>query len=40
KSNTELNEVFMKSGVDNISINTAEDYVKSLRNLFKSRELR
>jgi uncharacterized protein (DUF58 family) len=40
QSNSELKDVFMKSGVDNISISTDGDYIKPLRNLFKSRELR
>lgn len=36
----ELNDVFLKAGVDSISIATDQDYVKPLRNLFKTREIR
>jgi hypothetical protein len=32
-----LNELFVKTGVDAVSINTAEDYVRPLIRLFKSR---
>lgn len=32
-----LNEVFKKSGVDNVFINTNQDYVKALISLFKKR---
>jgi uncharacterized protein (DUF58 family) len=32
-----LNEVFLRSGVDNVMIRTDEDYVKPLINLFKHR---
>lgn len=37
KRNDLLNNVFRKSGVDNTSIGTHEDYVKPLMNLFKRR---
>jgi uncharacterized protein (DUF58 family) len=32
-----LSDIFQKSGVDNVSINTEEDYVKALMRLFKMR---
>ena len=32
-----VNEIFKKSGVDNVSISTEEDYVKPIIKLFKSR---
>ena len=35
-----LNEVFIKSGVDDIRISTNQDYVKTLISLFKKRENR
>jgi uncharacterized protein (DUF58 family) len=35
-----LNDVFVKSGTDEVKINTAQDYVKPLMNLFKKRENR
>ena len=34
---TELNECFMKSNVDNISVRTDQDYVKALMSLFAKR---
>lgn len=34
---TMMNEIFTKSGVDNISVDTASDYVKPLIQLFKKR---
>lgn len=37
KRQMELNEVFTKSNVDNISIRTDHDYVKALMNLFAKR---
>jgi uncharacterized protein (DUF58 family) len=37
KHQTELNEIFSKSGVDYTSIQTDESYVKPLINLFKNR---
>lgn len=37
KRQTHLNDVFTKSGVDNVMIRTDEDYVKPLMNLFKKR---
>ncbi len=36
----ELDRMFKKCGVDYASINTSEDYVKSLMNLFKKRALK
>ena len=33
----ELNEVFTKSNVDNVSVRTDQDYVKALMNLFAKR---
>jgi uncharacterized protein (DUF58 family) len=36
----ELDRMFKKCGVDYTSINTSEDYVKSLMNLFKKRALK
>jgi uncharacterized protein (DUF58 family) len=35
-----LNDVFVKSGTDEVKINTNQDYVKPLMNLFKKRENR
>jgi len=35
-----LNDVFLKSGTDEVKINTNQDYVKPLMNLFKKRENR
>lgn len=35
-----LNEVFIKSGVDDVRISTNQDYVKTLISLFKKRESR
>jgi hypothetical protein len=35
-----LNDTFMKSGVDDVKINTNQDYVKQLISLFKKRENR
>ena len=35
-----LNTLFKKCGVDNVSINTREDYVKSLMSLFKRRAVK
>jgi len=32
-----VSEVFKRSGVDNVSISTEEDYVKPIIKLFKSR---
>ena len=32
-----LSDIFQKSGIDNVSINTEEDYVKTLMKLFKMR---
>ncbi|MBC34982.1 MAG: DUF58 domain-containing protein [Bacteroidetes bacterium] len=40
KRNTILNEVFLKCGVDVANINSHEDYVKPLINLFKQRGAR
>ncbi len=40
KKTEELNNVFVKSGVDNALIYTDEDYVKPLMKLFKKREAR
>ena len=37
KRTDELNEIFVKLGVDVVSISTEEDYVKPLINLFKKR---
>lgn len=37
KSSSELKETFSKNGVDNVSLETGEDYVKSLITLFKHR---
>ena len=34
---TELNETFTKSNVDNVSVRTDQDYVKALMNLFAKR---
>ena len=34
---TELNEMFTKSNVDNVSVRTDQDYVKALMNLFAKR---
>ena len=34
---TSLNDIFLKSGVDNVMIRTDEDYVKPLMKLFKHR---
>jgi hypothetical protein len=36
----QLNEIFLKSGVDATKIKTNQDYVKPLINLFKKRESR
>ncbi len=35
-----LNDIFLKSGTDEVKINTNQDYVKPLMNLFKKRESR
>jgi len=35
-----LNDIFRKSGIDMAKINTSEDYIKPLINLFKKRESR
>ena len=35
-----LNDIFIKSGTDEVKINTNQDYVKPLMNLFKKRESR
>jgi hypothetical protein len=37
---SKLDSIFKKSGVDYTSINTNEDYVRSLMNLFKKRALK
>lgn len=37
KRTAELNEMFVRLGVDNVSISTEEDYVRPLINLFKKR---
>ncbi|MEI7596784.1 MAG: DUF58 domain-containing protein [Bacteroidota bacterium] len=37
---TDINQTFSKNGIDNIVINTDEDYIKPLKNLFKKREAR
>ncbi|MBN2612261.1 MAG: DUF58 domain-containing protein [Bacteroidales bacterium] len=37
KKNEELNEIFMRLGIDSVSVSTEEDYVKPLINLFKRR---
>ena len=34
---TELNDTFTKSNVDNVSVRTDQDYVKALMNLFAKR---
>jgi len=36
----QLNDLFLRSGVDSVFINTAQDYIKPLMNLFKKREAR
>jgi len=36
----QLNDIFIKAGVDIVNINTADDYIKPLINLFKKRESR
>jgi len=36
----QLNDIFLRSGVDSVFINTAQDYIKPLMNLFKKREAR
>lgn len=33
----ELNDIFTKSSVDNVSVRTDQDYVKALMNLFAKR---
>ena len=38
--NKKLTEIFLKSGVDNIDLQTGEDYVKPLMNLFNKRKMR
>lgn len=38
KSDTYLNDLFNKSGIDSTNINTSESYVKPLINLFKKRD--
>ena len=35
-----LNAMFTKCGVDNVEVNTNEDYVKALMTLFKKRGLK
>ncbi len=40
KQDQKLNAMFTKCGVDNVSINTREDHVKSLMSLFKKRGLK
>ncbi len=35
-----ISDVFRKSGIDNAKINTNQDYVRQLINLFKKRESR
>jgi len=40
KNTARLDSMFKKSGVDNVFINTNEDYVKSLMTLFKKRALK
>ena len=37
QSQLELQKAFTKSGVDMVSMNTSEDYVKALMRLFKMR---
>lgn len=37
ESQLELQKTFTKSGVDSVSMNTSEDYVKTLKKLFKMR---
>ncbi len=37
KRQTELNEIFTRSSVDNVSVRTDQDYVKALMNLFAKR---
>ena len=37
KHDKELTDMFLKTGIDSVSVNTAEDYVKPLIKLFKSR---
>ncbi|MFO7656596.1 MAG: DUF58 domain-containing protein [Bacteroidales bacterium] len=37
KKTEELNEIFMRLGIDTVSVSTEEDYVKPLINLFKRR---
>jgi uncharacterized protein (DUF58 family) len=40
QQNTHLEQVFTKTGVDYVNINTSEDYVRSLMSLFKKRARR
>jgi len=40
KSEAELKDIFIKSGIDNIELFTDKDYVKPLMKLFKKRESR
>ncbi len=40
EKNKYLNNIFLKAGVDAVNINTSEDYIKPLVNLFKKREAR
>ena len=40
KQQIEAGDIFIKAGVDIVNINTADDYIKPLINLFKKRESR
>jgi hypothetical protein len=35
--NKQISELLIKSGIDNVMINTSEDYVKPLLKLFRRR---
>ena len=37
KTSEELKETFSKNGIDNVSMETGQDYVRSLMTLFKHR---